>query len=102
MVTVKALTASPPAENTAVFAAPTVVVNVPAPPLKSVFQKLLVPQVPVGVVPAPAVVLLLSQYTFAACAVPAAAAIRIGNAAAASRLERRAEREDECFTTTLL
>ena len=33
----------------------------PAPPVESVFQKLLVPHVPVGVAPAPALVPLLSQ-----------------------------------------
>ena len=58
-VTVYALDASPPAEKIALR--PDVHAAVAAVPSKTVLQKLLVPHMPVGVAPAPAVAPLLSQ-----------------------------------------
>ena len=60
-VTVNAFTASVPAEKKRSSVVVVLVVKVPAPPVEFVFQKLEVPQVPVGVAPAPSVAPLLSQ-----------------------------------------
>ena len=71
--------ASVPAENTAV--SPLVQAAVATSPFASVLQKLLEPQVPVGVTPAPVVAPLESQYKSATATVLNVKAIPNANSA---------------------
>ena len=66
--TVNVPVASVPAENTRSSLVVVSVVKLPAPPVEFVFQKAFVPQIPFGVVPAPAVAPLLSHQSGVATA----------------------------------
>ena len=90
--TVNVPVASVPAENARSSLVVVSVEKVPAPPVEFVFQKAFIPQMPLGVVPAPAVAPLLSHQSGVATEGSTKNAISAAISAVATQLALRREK----------